>query len=78
MAVDPWHEMLLNITLLIVLAGGVILYLYQKLDRLMDETSMLEEGLAAEMSVAQLKKEKSGRRQKQKVSSLFSSAPAIY
>ncbi|AGJ64867.1 NTP/H+ exchange transporter Npt2 [Chlamydia trachomatis] len=69
MAVDPWHEMLLNITLLIVLAGGVILYLYQKLDRLMDETSMLEEGLAAEMSVAQLKKEK--KRSKAKAKSLF-------
>ncbi|WP_080129454.1 NTP/H+ exchange transporter Npt2 [Chlamydia suis] len=70
MAVDPWHEVLLNITLLVVAAGGGILYLYQRLDRLSEESLVLGDGLAAEMSMAQLKKEK--KRPKAKAKSLFS------
>jgi ADP/ATP carrier protein family len=70
MAVDAWHGVLLNITLLIVAAGGLILYLYRKLDHLTEEAPVLGDGLVSEMSVAQLKQEK--KRPKAKAKSLLS------
>ena len=69
MAVDPWHEVLLNITLLVIVAGAAILYLHQRLHRLPEESLILGDGLAGEMSVAQLKKEK--KQPKAKAKSLF-------